>query len=282
MIYPPVDYKVLKRVYKKRAPWSHKGENGKLLIVGGSNEYTGAPALVALAAMRGGCDVAKIISCRRCADACAAYSPEIMSNAVDHELGMADFDAIKSSSERVNVIELGNGLGTSEDKKELVNSIVRKLKTKFVVDADAIKMLYKENLNRSIVITPNSNEFSIIFGVQLGNNVEERVRMVESKAREYNTTILLKGHVDVISDGEETRVNKINSVYMTKAGTGDVLAGICAGLLAQKNTAFDSASAAAFINGYTGRSLSRALKESLSPIDLINGIGTTITKFRTH
>ncbi|MCL5016847.1 MAG: NAD(P)H-hydrate dehydratase [Candidatus Parvarchaeota archaeon] len=281
MIRVNIDQKVLKKVYKRREPWSHKGDFGKLLIIGGSNDYPGSPGLVAMSALRSGCDSARIMAPRRSADICASFSPEIMSTPLGNELGTADFDGIKAMSEWSTAVSLGNGLGVSSEKKELVNMLAEKIKKKMVIDADALKMLNKENLNRGILITPNSNEFEVLFGIKLSTSLDERAKAAESMAREYGTTILLKGHVDVISDGNETFINKVNSIYMTKAGTGDTLAGICAGLVAQKNQIVDSACAAAFINGYSGKTAARYKKESLSVMDIVNEIGSTITKFRS-
>jgi NAD(P)H-hydrate epimerase len=148
------------------------------------------------------------------------------------------------------------------------------------LDADALKQVNPDLLNRNVLITPNSHEFEVLFDTKISKNVEERVKAVKESAKAYGTTILLKGHVDIISDGDQAFINKNNSVYMTKAGTGDTLAGICAGLIAQGNGLLDSACAAALINGYTGRSIARNRRESISPIDIIDAIYTTITKWR--
>lgn len=171
-------------------------------------------------------------------------------------------------------------MGTGEEQKKLVNEIAEKTNKPSVIDADGLKLLGKNNIRHNTLLTPNSNEFRVLFGELPPTDLEERVRAVQRKAKEYGTTILLKGHVDVVSDGEESFVNKTNSVYMTKGGTGDVLTGICAALIGQKNDLVHSAAAAAFINGYTGRSEARKKRESISPMDIINGIGQTITRWR--
>ncbi|MEM0143349.1 MAG: NAD(P)H-hydrate dehydratase, partial [Candidatus Parvarchaeum sp.] len=87
-------------------------------------------------------------------------------------------------------------------------------------------------------------------------------------------------HVDVISNGEKTFVNKTNSVYMTKGGTGDSLAGISSAMLCQNDDLAEAAAAAAFINGYTGRTVAKRERESFSVMHLIENIGNTINKWR--
>ncbi|MCL4399477.1 NAD(P)H-hydrate dehydratase [Candidatus Parvarchaeota archaeon] len=283
MNFRTVDNKILGRIYRKRNPWSYKGNFGKLLVIGGSAEYTGSPALVALAASKAGCDFVKIAAPRRSADVCASFSPEIITHQLDGPcLTKESIDDMGELIRWSKTISLGNGIGVGEKQSEFVNRLISSMDKKTVVDADAIKLLREDNINSRLLLTPNTNEFNVLFKSKLSNDVQERARIVKEKARQYNTTILLKGHVDVISDGEEIFLNKINSVYMTKAGTGDVLTGICSGIMSQGNTPLESAIAGAFINGYTGRTLAKIKKEAVSPLDIINNIYSTISKWRYH
>jgi NAD(P)H-hydrate epimerase len=281
MSYSVINNTYLRKIYRRRENWVHKGNFGKILVIGGSSQYTGSPALVALAALRAGADVAKILAPKRAADACASFSPELISIPLKGDyVSYDDLDLIKENATWANIITIGNGIGEGGDQKTLVNSVVKELKKKFIVDADGLKVLDKELLGSNILVTPNIHEFDILFGAKPSNNIEERVSLVREKARQYSTNILLKGHVDVVSDGEHVFVNKTNSVYMTKGGTGDVLTGICAGIMGQGNKIIDSACAGAFINGYTGRSIAKTKREALSPMDIINEMYLTTTKWR--
>lgn len=281
MSYTLIDKNIVRRIYGHRDSWSHKGDFGKLLIVGGSEEYTGSPALVALSALRSGCDFAKIFAPVRSADACSNFSPEII--AIPYNRQYFDQDAItdiEKLSEWADAVEIGNGMGRDRQQGELVKLVQKRIKKKLIIDADGLKVLDKNLLNFDTLLTPNSYEFSVLFDRKLSNDLNERVKAVKEKADEFKTVILLKGHVDVISDGEAVFINKTNSSYMTKAGTGDTLAGIASGLIAQGNNVLDSACAAAYINGYTGRLVAKAKKEALSPVDIINNIYLTITRFK--
>ena len=93
MNYTLINEKIMRRVYSRRDGWSHKGDFGKLLVVGGSREYTGSPAIVALSALRSGCDFVKIFAPLRSADACANFSPEII--AIPYEKDYLDANAIE-------------------------------------------------------------------------------------------------------------------------------------------------------------------------------------------
>ncbi len=281
MNFSTVNEKIIQSLYKRRENWSHKGNFGRVLVIGGNQTYTGSPALVALAAYRSGADIVKILAPKRAADICAGFSPEIISIAYNKsDLDEGAFQHVSVLSENSNVVSIGNGLGTGNDQKILVNEVLNEIKKRLVVDADAVKILDKSLLDHNMLITPNSNEFKVLFDVDPPTDLSERIRCVVDTAKKYHTNILLKGHVDVISDGEETFINKTNSVYMTKGGTGDTLTGICAGLIAQGNEVLHAAAAAAFINGYTGRAVSRVKKEALSPLDIINNVYDTITKWR--
>ena len=281
MIYTTLNEKIIKTIYKKRDNWSHKGNFGKVLIIGGSDEYTGSPAIVALSAMRAGADLTKIIAPRRAADICAGFSPEIITSALDcDKLNSSAFHTVKEESEKYNVIAIGNGIETGYEQGLLVNKILKEIDKKMIVDADAIKMADVNLLGKNMVLTPNSNEFSILFKEEPSKDLEKRIKQVYEKARQFNTTILLKGHVDIISNGEKTFINKANSVYMTKGGTGDSLSGICAAMVCYDSDVAEAAGAAAFVNGYSGRTAAKLERESFSTMHLIDNIGKTINKWR--
>lgn len=281
MTYVTTSEKIIKRLYTRRDNWSHKGDFGDILVIGGSREYTGSPALVALAGLRSGCDLAKIVAPERAADVCAGFSPELISIPFEGEHFSPDaIDIIKENLDWADVVTIGNGIGEGSEQTDFVNELLRSVKKRFVIDADALKVLDRNNITGNFLLTPNTNEFNILFEEKLTNDVEDRIKAVKAAARDHSVTILLKGHVDIISNGDDVILNKTNSPYMTKGGTGDTLTGICAALLAQGNSMMDSAAGGAFINGYSGRTAAKGRRESMSPMDLINEISGTITKWR--
>ncbi len=283
MISTILTEKIIKEIYKRRDNWSHKGNFGRVLIIGGSNVYTGSPAIVALSALRSGCDLTEIIAPKRTADICASFSPELITFPVNgSNLKISDFDDIRKESEKSDVIAVGNGMGIGEEQKGLINKLAAEINKKMVIDADAIKQIDKYSLDKRMLLTPNANEFKLLFGEDPSHDIEKRIKQVNDKANEFRTNILLKGHVDIISNGERAFLNKTNSVYMTKGGTGDSLAGICASLIAQGNDILNAAAAAAFINGYSGRAVGKEERESFSVMHLIDKISYTINKWKSQ
>jgi NAD(P)H-hydrate epimerase len=156
---------------------------------------------------------------------------------------------------------------------------LEKIKVPCVIDADAIHAisLNKKFLKRkNFVVTPHTYEFYVLSGIKVGKDLKERIRAVKEVASELKTTILLKGHIDVISDGKKIAINRTGSPYMTKGGLGDTLAGICGALLARKANCFEAACAAAYINGKAGELAAKKYKEGLIASDLIEEIPRVI------
>ena len=106
--------------------------------------------------------------------------------------------------------------------------------------------------------------------------MNERKKFVKQEAKKLNVVILLKGHIDVISDGKKIFLNKTGTPYMTKGGCGDTLTGICGALLARGVSRFDSACAAAYVNGKAGELATKRYKEGLLATDLIENIPKVI------
>ena len=133
------------------------------------------------------------------------------------------------------------------------------------MDEDALKV-FANNLNlikKNFVLTPHSYEFFLLTGKQPTDNMIEREGMVQRYAKKLGCTILLKGNTDIISDGSQVSINRTGNPFMTKAGTGDILAGVLGALLARGSPVFESAAAAAFITGAAGDIAGKELGESL-------------------
>lgn len=276
---------ILKRVYKKRKLWVHKDDFGRLLVVGGSKKYSGSPAFNALAALqamsayRSGVDVVEVLAPRRAADIIAKFSPDIITFPLEGDyLQKKHLKILLDESKNKTAFVIGGGLGRNKKTLETVKSYLKKIKIPGVIDADAIyavswKNKAKINLSK-FIITPHAYEFYVLTGKKPSDAFKERIKLVENSAEKLNTTILLKGHIDIISNGKQTAVNKTGTPYMTKGGTGDTLAGICGSLLAQGNNLFDSACAGAYINGKAGELTKR--KNSLTASDLLDKIGDIV------
>ncbi len=244
----------------KRPMKCHKGWAGRVLVVGGSKTFTGAPRLAALAALRGGADLAYLLSPRRVADTAASYSPDIITIPVDSDrLGLEHLKLAIEWIDRSDVVVLGPGLGLEPETLEFARKVVEECRSRgkpMVIDADALKALAEAKpikLWSSVVLTPHAGEFKKLFDYDLPEDPVERVEIVAKASSEANCVILLKGWVDVICDsGGRCRLNKVHPPAMAVGGTGDVLSGLVAALMARRLGAFEAACVASYVNGLAG------------------------------
>ena len=231
----------------KRSPESHKGDSGRVLVIGGG-PYTGAPALAALAALRAGADIVTVAAPAEAARAISCFSPNLIVRELssDH-LTPQDLPVLQDLIPAHDVVVMGMGLGRHPDTGDALAGIIP-LAEKAVIDADALL----PGLPLKGIITPHAGEFQRLSGLSLADmDWRERMEPLKGYAREREVIVLLKGKVDLITDGELIRANTTGNPGMTVGGTGDVLAGIAAAFYA-RTSALRAANAAAFVNGRTG------------------------------
>lgn len=221
---------------------SHKGDNGRLMIIAGG-PYFGAPAMASLAALRTGADIVRLFSPESVFTVLALTSPVLMITPLPGDrLTGVSVDALLEQTEGYDAILIGPGLGTDPATMEAVRSFVSRCRKPMIIDADAITSVVGMTFSAPVVLTPHKAEFR-----RLGGCCEAR-----ELAEKLNAVILLKGPVDEVSDGVRTRRNPTGTPAMTGAGTGDVLAGCVAALLSKGMSPFDSACVGAYICGRAG------------------------------
>lgn len=229
--------------------YSHKGDNGSVLIVGSNPDYIGAVVFAAEAALKMGVDLVFIIAPEESANIIKQYNPEFIVRSVpDKVLSMEAYPAFEDLEKRVDAILIGSGAGLDEKTSELFNRILNSTEKPVVVDADALKLISKENLSSNVALTPHANEFKQLFGQEVPKKLEDKVELLSNLSREYKCKILLKGVVDVITSGDDYKLNRTGNQGMTIGGTGDLLAGLTVALAA-KNNLFEAAYLASFILG---------------------------------
>jgi len=249
---------------RRRNPDAHKGQHGKIGVVGGG-PYTGAPALSALAALRTGADLVHIYTPETAADAVASYSPDLIVHDLPGEtLSPENVEAALKGIDDLDACVVGPGLGQAEETRDAVETLIAGTDTPLVIDADAIQP--HPDLPENSVLTPPRDEFRRL------TDAEPSKENVENVAEELGATVLLKAPTDVISDGNLTKLNDTGNPRMAVGGTGDVLTGITAALLAHTD-GFRAATTATFLNGRTG---DRALEElgNFTATDLLRHIET--------
>ena len=271
---------------------SHKGDNGRILIIGGG-AYSGAPALTAMASLRAGADIATIATPASVSDVIASFSPNlIVSSLTSDVLTPDDLPIITELVQEHDVVVIGMGLGRGELTLRAIKAIIPICK-KVVIDADALSALdlpldgapdgtsggvvIPTEFQHNAIITPHAGEFKRLVGCDIPKDWKKRTALVKKFAKENNVVVLLKGKMDIISDGASIKMNKTGNVGMTVGGTGDVLAGIVGALYA-KNNASESAAAASFINGLAGDIAFEEYGFGLLATDVIDNIPKAIKK----
>ncbi|MEM5790919.1 MAG: NAD(P)H-hydrate dehydratase [Candidatus Aenigmatarchaeota archaeon] len=275
-----VNKEILKKVYKKRKPWCHKYDYGSLLIIGGSKHYSGSPAFNALAALRAGVDLTTVAAPERAANIIASFSPDLIAYPLKGDyLNKKHLKELLDLTERKTAVVIGGGLTRKKEVIETVIKYLEKIDIPAVIDADAIHAVAtkKETLkNKNFVLTPHIFEFKILSGIHVSNNLNQRVRMVKETAVKLKTTILLKGYVDIISNGKKIALNRTGCSAMTKGGMGDTLAGILGAYLARNVETFTAACAAAYVNGKSGELAAKKYSEGILASNLIEEIPEVI------
>jgi len=232
-------------------------------------------ALAGLAALRSGCDWVTIAAPEKVAWSINALNPDLVTVKLKGDyISLKHYNELIKLSKKYDVILIGNGIGLKEETKDLIKKIVINVKNKLkVIDADAIKSLSINDLNNSI-ITPHKKEFQILLKnseidyklikiIINEKNIEKKAQLIKKSSNKNlikNNIILLKGQIDVIISINKISFNKTGNAGMTKAGTGDVLAGLCAGFLAQSKDLEQSAINAAYFNGLAGDNLLKKKK----------------------
>lgn len=280
---------ILNDAYPARSRTARKGDYGRLLVIGGSETYTGAPGLAAGAAvaavsgsaLNAGTDLVHVFAPRRVADAIAGYAPDFITHASSKPyLAPSDLKSALEHAAHSTSVVIGNGAGTRPQTQQFTRRFVEQCPVPVVVDADGIRAIANERnrLRRAAlwrnaqIVTPNAREFEAMTGAQPPAVLNARIALVKRWASTLETTVVLKGREDVISNGLQTAVNRTGNAFMTKGGLGDTLAGLAGAFLAVGRNPFDAACAAAFVNGAAGTLAAKRFGVSLTASRLIASI----------
>ena len=238
----------------------HKGDFGKVLIAGGSVGYTGAPYLTASAAVRSGCGLVYLgvpdsiwqTEAAKCVSAMPFPLPANRRGGLSHRA----LPELLARLEGCDVLALGPGLGRNASAQHLVRELLRKTEKPVVLDADGINALeghidiLDQRRGRVTILTPHDGEFA-----RLGEDLSQgdRAGIARTFAREHGCVLVLKGHRTVTAGPEgNVLVNTTGGSGLAKGGSGDVLTGLIASLLAQGASPVMAAAGAAWLHGRAG------------------------------
>jgi len=233
-----------------RDPASHKGDNGEVLVVGGG-PYTGAPSLTARAALRTGADLVRVACPETVAREIQGFSADlIVRDLPGDRIGPNHLDRIRDLAAENDVVVLGPGLGDGDGTADFVRAFLDDYDGRAVVDADALRVVPEVDTDADLICTPHQGEL-VGMGGETADDPGERGDLVRSFAAEIGHTLLVKGAYDVVTDGDDVRLNRTGNPGMTVGGTGDVLAGATGALVAQTD-AFGAAAVGAYVTGTAG------------------------------
>ena len=265
----------------KRAQDSHKGKNGRALLCVGSGAFTGAALLSTGAVLRVGAGlttaaVPGVVKPAFCT------LPEAIVTAVNSG---ADWDTAACKSAiallpQKNAVCVGCGVGEG-NILPLIEAVLA-ARIPVVLDADALNQLAKcpalfARLHESVILTPHPAEMARISGEQIAAILADPIGIAQKYAQKWSCVVVLKGATTCISDGKQVRLNTTGNAGLAKGGSGDVLAGLITGLLAQRLSAFDAASCGAYLLGVSADVALELLKERmLIARDVIGAIEQTI------
>lgn len=250
---------VLKHL-KKSHPDSHKGQNGRLLVMAGSKKFHGALVLACQVASRL-VDIVYVFS--------TAANKIIIQKMKQEQATFItiESDELWSTVELVDAVLMGPGLPETKETLKIVHKLLKKIDyKKTILDASVLYNLNPLWLHNNCAVTPHADEFKELF------KREPTPENVEKMARYYQCIVALKGKIDYVSNGKITVENRTGNVGMTKGGTGDVLAGLVAGL-ACANDLWSSVCAGIYLNGLAGDHLYEKFGTFYNAEDVVGELG---------
>lgn len=265
-----------KSLLPKRKKTSHKGQNGRVLVVGGSIDYYGAPILSALGALYSSADLVYLYVPECNFEVTRSLYPDFIVKKYPGEFLTERYSEaiVEFGKKKADSVLIGPGLSDHEQTIDAVLEIVKNLHIPTVLDAEAMSVLKKIDkfpLPQPIVITPHQNEFRNLVDreVEVSEEDPKSSVLLRSISMDLHINVLLKGAIDYISSDEGlVEKNVTGNAGMTVGGSGDVLAGVVATFLAQGLEAFDAARCAAYYVGATGDLLFKQKGFSYSASDI--------------
>jgi NAD(P)H-hydrate epimerase len=272
----PADFSSL---FQPRASESNKGLYGHVLVIAGGRGKTGAAAMAGIAALRAGAGLSTVASAASAISSIASYAPEIMTEPLAETdsgsivMRTPDDPALAAITEKKTVIAIGPGMGQNPETVQFIRRFVQESRTPMVVDADALNALagQRSRFEGPRIFTPHPGEMSRLTGKTVAEIQADRIGSARAFATEHGVYLVLKGNRSVIAfpDGP-VWINPTGSPAMSTGGTGDVLTGMIAGLVAQFPNQLENALlAAVYLHGRAGELGAETLGEkSLIATDL--------------
>jgi hydroxyethylthiazole kinase-like uncharacterized protein yjeF len=275
-----------------RSAESNKGSYGDVLVVGGSLGKAGASAMAGIAALRAGAGLSTVATPKSVLGTVAGFHPELMTEPLPETdkgtISGTALDRIEALTKGKTVLAIGPGISREPETSVLVRSLIAQLQVPVVLDADGLNAFEgcSDQLNgkgRTLLITPHPGEMARLVGSTIADVQKDRLGVARKFAREHELIVVLKGHRTlVVQPDGESWVNTTGNPGMATGGTGDILTGMVAGMIAQHpKDAFRAALAAVHLHGLAGDVAREKLGEhSLIATDLLRGLPQAFRRTR--
>jgi ADP-dependent NAD(P)H-hydrate dehydratase / NAD(P)H-hydrate epimerase len=269
--------------FAPRAPDAHKGSFGHVLTIGGSLGKSGAAAMAGMAALRAGAGLSTVATPRSVLPMVANFAAELMTEPLaETEAGTISLSAIEYGRLDAivagkTVLALGPGISRHADTVQFIRAIVDKYPQPLVIDADGLNAFAgsTEKLNgstRPLVVTPHPGEMARLAGISTKQVQQDRLGVARSFARDHHCVVVLKGHRTLVAEpGGQVWVNMTGNPGMATGGTGDVLTGLIAGMIAQfSNNLVRAVCAAVWLHGYAGDKAASLGEQYMTATELLH------------
>lgn len=279
--------KEIKALMPKRKSESHKGDYGRIAVLGGSSGMAGSVYMASLAAMRTGAGMTFILAPKSISKilqikaneqiikeiACQNfyYSPEIVKQILDNIDGK-------------DALIIGPGMGKGENLNDLISEIITSTDIDIIIDADGLNAISKDlsilKSKNNIILTPHMGEFSRLTGIEIDKIKADEENIARKFAKDNDVILVLKSNQTIVTDGENFYKNEIGNPGMATAGVGDVLTGVIASFMKRLDP-FEAAKLGVYIHSLAGDIASQKLGEdSLMATDIIDSLPDAIKKLR--
>ncbi len=242
-----------------RPRWSNKGTYSQVIIIGGSNKYIGAPVLSALSALRSGASMVKVVSVSKVCQCAMSHDPALICVNIGEDFNVEKLEDFIATVSKDVVFVVGPGWDTQNSEEKL--SIIKKLlltSNTLIIDADGlnvlsqnIDLLREKNSSKSVILTPHPGEFSRLTKKSL-EKVKQNYELVHEFSKEYGVITVLKDATSIVSDGKKIYFNITGNTSLSKAGSGDILSGLLAGLISQHLEPVEAVKTGVYVFGLAG------------------------------
>ena len=281
----------IKQFFPKRETTGHKGSFGHALLICGSRKMTGAAELSAKAALRSGAGLVTVAfpECMYIPMATKLTEALLLPLEANDEGTLSEkaLPYILAEMEKCDAVLIGCGIGVNKDTVKIVSSVIANAKCPVIIDADGINAVSTDiNMLRKaavpVILTPHPGEMSRLIGVSVENIQSDRVAVAKNFSGNYFVTLALKGANTIVTGEREegVYVNSTGNTGLSKGGSGDLLAGLMTGFVAQGMDPQKAAQAAVYIHGYLGEQVSESTSvRGMLPSDMLGVLPAVMADF---